>query len=195
MWQSRTVRSQLLLIGGRSGVGKTTVAIAVHERLKGLGIRHAVIEGDYLDLAYPAPHEAFADARLAERNLAAMWANFRELGYRRLVFTNTASVLVADELAVAMGDDPAVTAVLLRADGHTVRARLNDRALGAALDQELAHSAMMAARLDRDSPRAVHRVDTDGLTPTSVARLLVSIAGWADCAPDDHRARDSMHPR
>lgn len=187
------MRSQLLLIGGRSGVGKSTVAIALHERLKGLGIRHAVIEGDYLDLAYPAPHEAFSDARLAERNLSAMWANYRELGYRRLVFTNTASVLVADELAVAMGDHPAVTAVLLRADDHTIRARLNDRALGATVDQEFAHSAMMAARLDAESPGGVHRVHTDGLTPTDVAAILVGIAGWADCPPDDHHARDSIH--
>ncbi len=123
MWQSRNVRSQLLLIGRWSGVGKTTVAIARHEQLKLFRIQHAVIEGDYLDLAYPTPHEAFSEVRLTERNLAAMWANYSELGYRRLLYTNTASVLVADELAVAMGDHPAATAVLLRAGDHTVKIR------------------------------------------------------------------------
>ncbi|BCT76260.1 hypothetical protein SCMU_21020 [Sinomonas cyclohexanicum] len=87
------MRSHVLLIGGPSGVGKTTAALALHKLMKSSGVRHAVIEGDCLDLAHPAPHFAHAVARLAERNLGALWANYRELGYRRLTFTNTASVL------------------------------------------------------------------------------------------------------
>ena len=83
-----TLRSQALFIGGRSGVGKTTVAFEVHTRLSTARVRHCLIEGDNLDQAYPAPWEH----GLAERNLAAMWANYRALGYRRMVYTNTASV-------------------------------------------------------------------------------------------------------
>ena len=43
---------------------------------------------------------------LAERNLAARWANYRALGYRKMIYTNTASVFgnVLSELTVAMGD-------------------------------------------------------------------------------------------
>jgi len=52
-----------------------------------------VIEGDYLDLAHPAPHLAFPHASLAEQNLAAMWTAYRSLGYHRLIYTNTAAVL------------------------------------------------------------------------------------------------------
>ena len=43
--------SRLLLIGGRSGVGKSTVAFALHDLLTDREIPHAVIEGDALDLA------------------------------------------------------------------------------------------------------------------------------------------------
>jgi hypothetical protein len=38
-----------------SGVGKASAASALHALLKGRDIRHAVIEGDYLDLAHPEP--------------------------------------------------------------------------------------------------------------------------------------------
>jgi len=37
-----------------------------------------------------------------------MWANYRALGYRRMIYTNTASVFerVLSELTAAMGDSP-----------------------------------------------------------------------------------------
>lgn len=52
----------------------------------------------------------FGSMPLAERNLATMWSNYRALGYRRLVYLNTASVLpkVIDGLTAAMGDAPSV---------------------------------------------------------------------------------------
>ena len=172
------MRSELLVIGGRSGVGKTTAAIALHELLKADGIQHAVIEGDYLDLAEPAPHLAHPLARLAERNLAAMWANYRELGYRRLVLTNTVAVLYAADLAQAIGDDPRVVSVLLRADDSSTRARLAGRNTEQDLASTLAASAVSAARLDAAAPAEVHRLDTEGLLPQDIAQQLQSLAGW-----------------
>jgi cytidylate kinase len=172
------MQSELLLIGGASGVGKTTSAIALHERLTHAGVMHAVIEGDYLDLAEPTPHVRFPEARLAERNLAAVWRNYRELGYRRLVLTNTASVLFAADLAAAMGDEPRVTAVLLRAGESTTARRLAHRAGGEPTDDDLHASARSAARLDEAAADTVHRVDTDGLSARDVARRLHTLAGW-----------------
>lgn len=69
--------SRVIFIGGRSGVGKSAASFALHDLLSDLDVRHAVIEGDALDLAHPAPWEH----RLAERNLAAVWANYLEVGY------------------------------------------------------------------------------------------------------------------
>jgi hypothetical protein len=43
-----------------------------------------------------------------------MWGNYRALGYRRMIYTNTVSVRVSviDEPTAAMGDSPGVTAAL-----------------------------------------------------------------------------------
>lgn len=46
---------EVLLIGGRSGVGKSAVAGEVSAQLAAWAISHVLIEGDLLDLAYPPP--------------------------------------------------------------------------------------------------------------------------------------------
>lgn len=75
----------MLFIGGRAGTGKTSVASALHELLSVRRVQHAVIEGDYLDMAYPPPWEH----ELEEQNLQAIWQNYRALGYRRLIYTTS----------------------------------------------------------------------------------------------------------
>jgi N-acetyltransferase len=169
-------RSSVLFVGGRSGVGKSAAANALHDLLAEREIRHAVIEGDTLDLAWPVPWEHGID--LAERNLRAMWANYRVHGYRRLVYTNTVSVLEARALSAAMADDPHVVTALLRASDETARARLGVREHGAALDAHLERSRAAAARLDAEAPSTTHRIDTDGRTPREVAEELLALTGW-----------------
>jgi hypothetical protein len=171
-------RSEVLFIGGRSGVGKSSAAEALHDLLVAADVRHAVIEGDFLDLAHPAPHVEHPEARLAERNLAAMWARYRELGHHRLVYTNTVSVLERDALAEAMGDDPVVTAVLLRAGDTTTADRLRRRSGGHLPEAQLAHSTRTARRLDSAVRGDVTRVDTDSRSPADVAAQLASLVGW-----------------
>ena len=167
-------RTELLLIGGRSGVGKSTAAAALHWSLSRDGVRHAVVEGDALDLAFPAA----AEHRLAEANLAAMWANYRRLGYRRLVYANTNSVLNAAALTAAMGDDPRVVAVLLEADGDAIASRLGGRDAGESLRWHLRRSAEAAEQLDAEAPVGTARVATTGRTPQEVAEEIRGITGW-----------------
>jgi hypothetical protein len=164
----------VLFLGGRSGVGKSSVGYEIHEQLSAADVRHCLIEGDNLDLAYPPPWEH----GLAERNLAAMWANYRALGYRRMIYTNTVSVRFADELTAAMGDDPAVTAVLLTADDTTARHRLAKREIGTALDRHVERSDLMARELDRTVPARVHRVPTDGRPVAVIAAQIITLTGW-----------------
>ncbi|MGN8049000.1 ATPase [Curtobacterium sp. 22159] len=171
-------RSEVLFIGGRSGVGKSTAAEALHELLATADVRHAVIEGDVLDLAHPAPHVEHPEAHLAERNLASMWAAYRGLGHHRLVYTNTVSVLEHEQLAAAMGDDPLVTVVLLRAGDDVTSSRLARRSGGVVPEAQLAHSTRTAGRLDTATADTVTRIDTDSMTPTDVAHRLASLTGW-----------------
>jgi predicted kinase len=171
-------RPEVLLIGGRSGVGKSTTAIALHDLLAAADVRHVVIEGDFLDLAWPPPHREHPEAQLAARNLAAVWANARALEHHRLVFTNTVSVLESAVLADAIGEDPLVTAVLLRAGEEVVADRLGRRGGGTADLDEIRHSAETARHLDRAVADDVVRVETDGRTPADIARELGRLTGW-----------------
>jgi hypothetical protein len=167
-------RSAVLFLGGRSGVGKSSVAVEAHAQLCDAGVRHCVIEGDNLDLAYPPPWEH----RLAERNLAAMWANYRDLGYRRMIYTNTVSVRFVAELTAAMGDDPHVTAVLLTSSDATARQRLARREIGTALQRHVERSDAAARSLEALAPPSVHRIPTDGRTVSELAAEVLSLTGW-----------------
>ncbi|MCC2320817.1 ATPase [Cellulomonas xiejunii] len=164
----------MLLIGGRSGVGKSTVASAVHDLLVARDVPHAVVEGDVLDLAHPAPWEH----GVAAANLADVWRRYRALGHRRLVYTNTVSVLEADALAAAVGDRPRVTSVLLTASDDTARERLGRREHGASYDAHVARSDAAAGRLEAAAADAVHRVATDDRSPAEIAAEVVALAGW-----------------
>ncbi|WP_211261415.1 hypothetical protein [Pseudonocardia acaciae] len=167
--------SELLLIGGRSGVGKTSVGYEIHAQLARLDVKHCLIEGDNLDQAHPPPWEH----SLAERNLAAMWTNYRAIGYQRMIYTNTASVRVVDELTTAMGDNPRVTAVLLTATDATARHRLSGREIGSALEWHVERSNLVARELDEVTPEWVHRVATDGRGVTDIAREVIGLTTWA----------------
>lgn len=168
--------SEAVFIGGRSGVGKTSVGFEIHAQLSAAGISHCLIDGDFLDMAYPPPWEH----KLAEHNLAAMWGNYRALGYRRMIYTNTVGVLpdVLDQLTDAMNDDPKVLAILLTCTDSTARTRLGQREIGSALDQHTASSAEMAAVLENGAPGWVHRVTTDDRAVSTIAAEVIELTGW-----------------
>ncbi|WP_308159649.1 ATPase [Arthrobacter sp. ISL-65] len=135
--------------------------------------------GDNLDMAHPVP---WAHG-LAEKNLCAMWKNYRELGYRRLIYTNTVSVRLTQELAKAMGDNPKIIGVLLMANDLTVYKRLAGRETGTDLDSHGERSQRAAHDLDLHTPPWFHRVETDDRTPTDVAKEILALTSWQDLAP------------
>ena len=168
--------SEALFLGGRAGAGKTTVALEVSHQLARAGIRHAVIEGDNLDQAWPEPWRQ--GIPLAERNLAAMWRNYREVGYRRLIYTNTVSVLQLEPLSAALGGEVRGIGVLLTASDETARTRLAAREIGSALDEHVERSARAARELEAQASGSVCRVSTDGRSVAEIARELVALTGW-----------------
>lgn len=173
-------RAEALLIGGRAGVGKTTVGWEVSARLRAAMVHHCVIEGDYMGQAHPAPEEDPHRRKLTERNLTAVWANFAELGYRRLIYTNTVSVL--DEstgmFQRAMGTDVRIVRVLLTASDVTAGERLAGRELGSELAHELSSSVRKARLLHEQAPPDTVRVVTDGRSVVDIAGEVVAATGW-----------------
>ncbi len=114
-----------------------------------------------------------------------MWANYRALGYRKMIYTNTASVSgdVLSELTAAMGDSPRITAVLLTCSDATARQRIARREIGSELDRHIERSDLMARRLDWRAPAWVHRVVTDGRAVTGIAAEVIALTGWMNEQP------------
>ncbi|MGA5535630.1 ATPase [Mycolicibacterium nivoides] len=173
--------SEVVFIGGRSGTGKTSTGFEMHAMLSIAGVAHCLIDGDFLDMAYPAPSEH----QLAEQNLAAMWANYRAVGHRRLIYTNTACVLpdVVHDLTTAMGDNPEVRTVLLTCTDATARARLGRREIGSTLDQHIASSARMDTSLRTGVAPGTHRIPTDNRTVSDIAEEIIGLTGWSAATP------------
>ncbi len=169
----------LLLLGGRSGAGKTTVAFEVSRQLAAAGVDHCLIEGDNLSHAHPAPVGDPHRTRLTEDNLRVLWANYAARGYERLIYTNTVSVLEVDMIECAVGGPCTTTAVLLVAGDDSVRQRLGIRESGTGLDEHLERSAGAARHLDDNAPGSAVRVSTDGRSVAAIAAEIVAIAGWA----------------
>src|SRR5699024_5609843 len=112
------------------------------------------------------------------RNLRAIWANYRAEGYQKLVYTNAVSVLEAERLAAAMGDDPAVTAVLLHARDNSVEERLMQREHGTSLEEHLDRSRRASMFLESEAPADVKRIGTDDKTPFDVASEIRGLLEW-----------------
>lgn len=179
---------EALLIGGRSGVGKTTVGWEVSEQLQAARIAHCLIEGDFLDRAFPAPGDDPARTKMTEANLAALWRNFAALGYRRLVYTNTVSVLEPDLILRAMGGSVRVFGVLLTSEDATARERLSAREIGSQFDAHVTRSADMAKYLEATAPSWVLRLPTDGRSVVDIARAAIAATSWSThpAQPPDH---------
>ena len=170
--------TDVLFIGGRSGVGKTSVAAEIGRQLVEADIWHALIEGDYMGQAHPEPWRQ--GIPLVERNLSAMWRNYRDLGYHRLIYTNTASVLNMDSLTSALGGDVTRTGILLTASDDAAAERLTRREIGSGLGHHLEASRRAAAQLVATAPEQVHRIPTDARSVTAIASEILSLTTWLD---------------
>ncbi|NGO72372.1 hypothetical protein G5C65_29275 [Streptomyces sp. SB3404] len=171
----------MLLIGGRAGVGKTTVGWEISARLRAAEVSHAVLEGDFLGLVHPAPKGDPRRLEIIESNLPAVWANFARFGYRRLIYTSTVSVLpeATGMFERAMGAGVRFVRVLLTASDATTGERLAGRELGSELDRSLKGSARKARLLDEAAaPADTVRVATDGRHVVDIAHEVVAATGW-----------------
>ncbi|UNO40745.1 hypothetical protein [Streptomyces sp. MST-110588] len=173
--------AEILLIGGRAGVGKTTVGWEVSALLRAASVPHAVIDGDFMGQVHPAPDGDPHRWDITESNLTAVWANYARRGYRRLIYTNTLSVLpeATGMFERAMGPGARIIRVLLTASDATTHERLVRRELGSELDQELKNSARKARLLDRQAPAETVRVATDGRTVLDIAHQVLAATTWA----------------
>ncbi len=170
--------AEVLLIGGRSGVGKSTLGWEVSRQLQEARASHCYIEGDNLDQVFPAPAGDPVREKISEANLAAIWTNYRALGHDRLVYTNTAAVISAPWMARALRGQVRFVGVLLTADDDTAASRLSAREIGGGLSWHLDRSRRAALWLEAEAPQWVARVPTDRRQVTDIAAEVIGLTGW-----------------
>jgi dephospho-CoA kinase len=160
------------------GVGKTTLAEAISDRLHHAGVRHGLIDLDWLGQVYPPPkpHDHFS-LGLGVRNLAAIVPNFVAAGAQRLVIAGTVtSRAELEEIRGALpGFDVVVFGVV--APEEQIAARIRRRDTGALRDDFLRRSAALATTIA--DARIDDQVVTndDGALDHAVAGVL-SLVDW-----------------
>lgn len=169
--------TDLLLIAGRAGAGKTAVSVEVSSQLKRSGVGHCRIDGDWLDLAFPqAPSELF------DRNFRSLWRNYQAFGCTRLIYSNWASIKNMERLVSLMGVWPRIVGVLLLCSDENAVQRLGGREAGLDLQwhlDNLKQTPVDERDMDRLTPDWVTRVHTDERLVQDVASEVVSLTHWA----------------
>jgi adenylylsulfate kinase len=167
-----------LFLNGTVGAGKTTVAGAVGAILQERGIPHAIIDLDALRDAWPAPADDPFNSALELRNLAAVVANYRQVGVTHLVLAGVIETLDgrAGYERVLGGQ---MTVCRLDVDLAVVRQRLAGR--------HALESSSLAWHLDRSGElqgilvsAAVEDavVDVTALSVTEAAAAVLRATSW-----------------
>ena len=189
MTTPETRRTQVLLITGPAGVGKSTLSWEISARLAASGVAHAAIEGDELDRVFPLPSEDELGALrpgtwdVSALTLAGIWSVYRALGHRRLILSGVMLDLEADTTYITAAiPDAEVTVVRLRSTAETLLARLDRREVGSGRDDQLRRSLWQAERMAEQSGDGLILVPTDGETPMALAEKVLLAVGWLDGA-------------
>jgi predicted kinase len=180
--------TQILLITGPAGVGKTTLNWEVSSQLASSNVRHAAIETDELDRVFPLPSASeMEDLRpemtdISEINLASIWQNYHALGCDRLILSGV--MVFVDEAkkwiarAIPKAD---FTVVRLVASEETLLGRLERREIGSGLDDQIRRTLKQARLISTLANTDLIELQTDGRTPQEIASELLQRIGWLPC--------------
>jgi Mrp family chromosome partitioning ATPase len=175
--------TDVLVISGPAGVGKSVTAFEVSHQLQAADVGHVLIDTDELDRIYPVPDDL---ADVTERNLAAMWRTFAEQGARRLiivgVYLDRAPELEWVRRAIP---DATITCVRLSASDGTLVERVTRRELGSDRDGQLERTRRQVVRLEADRRDDITTIATDGRSLDDIAREILAV--WQPAADEARR--------
>jgi hypothetical protein len=167
----------VLLLTGPVGVGKSTVLSEIAWLLTQASMPYAAVDLAVIGRAWPAPEDDRWNERLIHRNLACMWANFRDAGAERLVL---ARVLEAKSLLrhiEAAVPGAAITVVGLRASLPVLQARIRHREQGTDPTWYLEVAAYLVDAMERPGI-ADFVLDNESGPVADVAAQALRLAGW-----------------
>lgn len=168
--------TEVVLICGPAGVGKSSAAIEVSERLQREGVAHALIDTDELDRIFPVPPDL---ARVTERNLRSMWQGFHKRDIRRFilvgVWLDRPSELSWIRRAIPHAR---MTIIRLVASEPTLIGRIRRREIGSGFEAQLGRTRKQLLALEQDPPRDVVILPTDGASIGEIAQEILDHSGW-----------------
>jgi adenylylsulfate kinase len=167
----------VVLVSGTLGVGKTAVSDEMSLQLQGAGVPHGLIDVDALDQCLPHPADDPWGERLACANLAAVAANFRRHGARRLVLAR--AVQGRQQLAGYRDAIPGARITVVRLEGspETIRRRLQDREVGSLREWFVSRTDGLGADLENAAVEDFV-VSNDGRSVPEVASEILDRLGW-----------------
>ena len=179
--RAMTAPVPVLVITGPVGVGKSTIANEAAWLLRQADVPHALVDLDRIEQCWPVPADDPGNERVSHRNLACMWANFRQAGADRLIFARvleTRSLLRRVTKAVPGAQ---ITVVRLRAPLAVLHERIRSRE---ASDPDwFLDAATHTAEVFERAQVEDHLVDNENRPATVVAEEVLRRVGWL------HRAR------
>jgi hypothetical protein len=171
--------TEILLITGAAGVGKSSASWEIGEELKRRGLAHALIDTDELDRVWPHPPDDMGQATLDIANLASWWSRYEELGIPRLVLAgvfldlDNAAGWIAEAIPASQ-----IRAVRLVVSADDLRARVEKREIGTAGEAQLSRSLKQAAFIQAHPRPDETVIDTSHRSVTEIAVLACDLMGW-----------------
>ena len=165
-----------LVITGPVGVGKSTIAAEAAWLLRQADIPHALVDLDRLEQCWPVPADDPWNERVSHRNLACVWANFRQAGADRLILTRvleTRSLLRRVTRAVPGAQ---ITVVRLQAPLAVLHERIRSRE--ASDPSWYLEAATSTAQVLEQAGVEDHLVDNENRPATAVAEEVLHQVGW-----------------
>jgi energy-coupling factor transporter ATP-binding protein EcfA2 len=174
--RARTAPVPVLVITGPTGVGKSTIANEAAWLLRQADVPHALVDLDRIEQCWPVPADDPENERVSHRNLACMWANFRQAGADRLIFVRvleTRSLLARVTEAVPGAQ---ITVVRLRAPLAVLHERIRSRE---ASDPDwFLDAAIHTAEVFERAQVEDHLVDNENRPAAVVAQEVLQRVGW-----------------
>jgi adenylylsulfate kinase len=164
------------VITGPVGVGKSTVVQEANSLLIGTGVSHATVELEDIARFWGGKPSKSGNAAIAYRNLASVWANYQEAGADRLLLS-----LLMERKSDLQGVYEAIPAAEIKVVRLSAplalieeRLRLREKTIP---DEEVSAARWWVSRLE-DSEFADYVVSNDHRPPRAVAMEVLQLLRW-----------------
>jgi gluconate kinase len=165
----------VLVLSGSVGSGKSTIGRCVARMLRDGDVPHALVDHEWLAYSWPVPPDDRWNERVAARNLACIWSNFRSTGAERLIFCRLLEARSLLRYVTGAIPGAAATVVQLRVPLGLIRQRLSSREPEP--EWYLDAASALTGRLDA-SDVADFVVDNGERAPDDVAAEILGLVGW-----------------